>query len=505
MRKIKTLNLYENSIVLMGMASHIKTSMTDKQFLEREITEWLNSPIRKMQFTSKRYYEGNQDILFRKRTVINERGELEENSNLVNNKIVDNQFSRAVDKKTNYFCGLPFTLDTYNQAYAKALNDYFTPKRRKKIRDIAKKAIIGGKAWVFPYYEGKSNMLDFLVYSAESVLPFWSDEEHTQLDCAVHLYPVCVYDENAKKEIVFKVDVIHGGGIERCIWQDGTLVPDLEATSGNYISIMNNATGEIIHQNWERIPFVCFKSCSTETPLIKKAKCLQDALNTLHSNLMNAMEENVHNTVLVIHEYDGTNLGEFRRNLAEYQAIKVRGDGKVEPLKLEFDVSNAEIVEKLIRKAIIENTGCYDGKDERLSGTPNQLNIKSMFMDMDLDNNELIQEFQSSFEDLLYFINAYFANAGIGNFFNERVDVIFNPDVLINEAETIDNINKSTDLSLETRIKMHPYVKNAEEELERIKKEREEIVQQQDPYKNAFINHMATNKDDEGGEPLDEE
>lgn len=491
----------------MGTATHIKTSMTDKQFLEKEISEWLSSSERKMQFDAVRYYNGDHDILWRKRMVINEKGQLEENKNLVNNKIVDNQFGRAVDRKLNYFCGLPFTFDTENTAYGKALNEYFTPKRRNRIRNAARKSILGGKSWIYPYcrFEDGKNKLEFFVFSAESVLPFWADEEHTILDCAVHMYPVTVYNAHGKKEIVFKADILHGGGIEKCIWDDGSLIPDPDAQSGNYIEVKNPKTGEISAQNWERMPFICFKNSANEIPLIKKAKCLQDALNTLKSNVMNAMEENVHNTVLVIHNYDGTNLGEFRKNLAEYQAIKVRGDGKVEPLKLEFDVSNAEIVEKLLRKAIIENTGCYDGKDERLSGTPNQLNIKSMYMDMDLDNNELIQEFQAGFEELLYFINVHFKNTGVGDFTNEKVDVVFNPDVLINESETIDNLNKSADLSLETRVKLHPYVKDAEQELKRIKKEREEAMKQQDPYRNAFENQKKTAEGNEGGEPVNEE
>lgn len=487
----------------MGMATHIKTSMTDKQFLEKEIAKWLASPVRKLQFDAKRYYEGNHDILYRKRMVYNEKGELEENEKLVNNRVVDNQFAIAVNKKVNYFCGLPFTFDTENDEYAKALNDYFTNKRRNKIKSLAKKAILGGKSWVYPYYIQGTKELDFLIFSAESVLPFWADEEHTILDCAVHLYPVNVYNANGKEEIIFKADIIHGGGMEKCIWENGRLVPDPDEQSGNHVTITNPDKTQVT-ANWDKMPLVCFKSNPEEISLIKRAKCLQDALNSLKSNIQNAVDENVHNTVLVIHNYDGVNLGEFRKNLAEYQAIKVRGDGKVEPLKLEFDVSNAEIVEKLLRKAIIENTGCYDGKDERLSGTPNQLNIKSMYMDMDLDNNELIQEFQSGFEELLYFINAHFANVGIGDFSKEKVDVIFNTDVLINESEVIDNLNKSSDLSLETRVKMHPYVKDAEEELKRIKKEREEAVQQQDPYRNAFENQKKSEKA-EGGEPVNEE
>ena len=86
--------------------------------------------------------------------------------------------------------------------------------------------------------------------------------------------------------------------------------------------------------NWERMPLVCFKANHRETPLLRRVKCLQDALNLMLSNFVNSMEEDVRNTVLVIHNYDGEDLGEFRRNLATYGAIKVRSydgrDGSVE-------------------------------------------------------------------------------------------------------------------------------------------------------------------------------
>ena len=36
------------------------------------------------------------------------------------------------------------------------------------------------------------------------------------------------------------------------------------------------------------------------------------------------MEEDIHTTILVIKNYDGEDLGTFRRNLATYGAIKVR-------------------------------------------------------------------------------------------------------------------------------------------------------------------------------------
>ena len=50
--------------------------------------------------------------------------------------------------------------------------------------------------------------------------------------------------------------------------------------------------------------------------------------------------------------------------------------------------------------------------------------------------------------------------------------VIFNRDVLINEAEKINNIRASEGLvSRETLLARHPYVEDVQKELERIKKE----------------------------------
>ncbi len=188
---------------------------------------------------------------------------------------------------------------------------------------------------------------------------------------------------------------------------------------------------------------VCFKAYYRELPLLCRVRCLQDALNLMLSNFVNSMEEDVHNTVLVIHNYDGEDLGEFRRNLATYGAVKVRttdgSDGAVDTLEIEVKAENYKAVMELLKKAIIDNARGYDAKDDRLNGTPNQMNIRSMYSDIDLDANGMETEFQAAFEDLLFFVNAHLANTGVGNFDGEDVTVIFNRDILINETEAIDN------------------------------------------------------------------
>ena len=236
-------------------------------------------------------------------------------------------------------------------------------------------------------------------------------------------------------------------------------------------------------------------------------KCLQDALNLMLSNFVNSMEEDVRNTVLVIHNYDGEDLGEFRRNLATYGAIKVRSydgrDGSVETLEIAVNAENFKTVLDLLKNAIIENARGFDAKDERLNGSPNQLNIQSMYSDIDLDANEMETEFQAAFEELLWFVNQYLANTGAGVFDTEDVSVIFDRDILINESEAIDNCVKSEGiLSKETVVKAHPWVDDPQKELERLKQEEQDAVAA-DPYRAAFVNNRTavTGAGTEGGEP----
>ena len=50
-----------------------------------------------------------------------------------------------------------------------------------------------------------------------------------------------------------------------------------------------------------------------------------------------------------------------------------------------------------------------------MSGNPNQMNIQSMYSDIDLDANGIEMEFQASMEELLWFVNQHLANTGRGN------------------------------------------------------------------------------------------
>lgn len=474
-----------------------KDRISDEQFVLKEIKHFKTSQSRTRMIEGERYYTGQHDILSRKRTVIGDNGKLMEVENLPNNRIVDNQYKKMVDQKNNYLLGQPFSIQCENEQYAQMLKQVFNKRFHRLLKAVGEDSLNGGIGWMFVHYD-EEGKLCFKRFKPFEIVPGWKDAEHTVLEYAIRMYEVIVY-EKKRERVIEKIEVYDEKGINYFeLSENGGLKP-CEPYFRSYFTIADD-TGKEIGYKWNRIPLIPFKYNSKEIPLIKMVKTLQDGLNTIESNFQNAMEEDTRNTILVLVNYDGQNLGEFRRNLAQYGAVKVKtvdgAGGDLKTLQVEVNSENYKAILEIFKKAIIENAMGYDAKDDRLAGNPNQMNIQSMYSDIDLDAKGMETEYQASMEELLWFINCHLANTGVGDFEGEEVEIIFNRDMLISEVDIIDNITKSVGiLSDETLIAQHPWVDDVQVELERIKKQKEEDMEQ---FGGAF-NPMpqAQNNDDD--------
>lgn len=470
----------------------------DKKFLQRELRKFINSSKRKHMIDGDLYYDYEQAIMRKKRMVIGEGGVLKEDKNLPNNRFTDNQYANMVDQKVNYLLSKPITFKTDNEAYAEALKQVFNKRFHRTLKNLGKDSYNGGIGWLYPYYDEQGEFRIKKFHPWE-VLPFWDDEEHTRLDFAVRVYDVEVYEGELEKIITY-VEVYDTQGIHRFVLDGNTLVPDY---STYYFEL--NTDDEIIPYNWDRVPLIPFKANNTETPLLKKCKSLQDGINEILSNFGDGMQENASgNTIIIIKNYDGQDLGQFRRNIAQYKAVKVRtvdgADGGIDKLEIEVNCDNYKAILTELRKALIQNCKGYDIEELKSSGSPNEMTIKAVYSQIDLDANEIETEYQASFEDLLWFVNQHFKNTGIGDFTNEDIEVIFNRDMMVNESQVITDINNSSAiLSKKTCISQHPYVTDVDAELEQIEKEQAEAMEQ---YGNAFVQKPD---DVQGGEELNGE
>lgn len=450
------------------------SKLTDEQFIVREIKKFKLSQRRKEMIDGEKYFNGDHDILSRERTVIGKDGDLEVVKNLPNNRIVDNQYKKMVIQKCNYLLGQPITIQCENDAYVKVLKQFLNKRFMRTLKAVGEDSLNCGIGWLFVMYD-ENGEFTFKRFRPWEVIAGWKDAEHTELEYFIRPYEVVAYVGNEER-IIEKVEVYDGTGIHYFELVNDRLIPDGEVHK-SYFTIEDQGF------NWNKIPLIGFKYNSKEIPLIKMVKSLQDGLNLIESNFQNQMEEDTRNTIMVLVNYDGENLGEFRRNLATYGAVKVRtvdgAGGDVRTLQVEVNSENYKVIIELFKKAIIENAMGYDAKDDRMAGNPNQMNIQSMYSDIDLDANGMETEYQASFEDLLWFINMHLFNTGVGDFEGEDVEIIFNRDMMINESEVIDNISKSQGIiSDETLVAQHPWVDDPQTELERLEKQKQEDMEQ---------------------------
>lgn len=464
-----------------------RSSMTLDQIIKQEIKDWQASSARREMLIGQRYYTGVQDILKRKRMVIGEGGIQVEAANLANNRLVHGFVRKLVDQKIGYLLSKPMNIQTDNNDYQKLLSEYFSKAFLRQFQNLGKEAINKGRAWLHPYYD-ENGRLSFIRIPAEEIIPLWRDAAHTELDAIIRVYSVEAYLGTEKKTIQ-KVEFWDSNGVKRYTMGAGdhtpaataTLIPDMEASDGAHFVALDSK-GKEQPLNWERIPFICFKCNDEEIPLIRFVKSLVDEYDAKKSDNSNNLED-LPNSIYVLKNFDGEDLGEFRRNMSAYRAVKVSDDGGVDTISLDIDTEAFKTHMEMTRKDIYEFGRGIDTQSDKFGNSPSGIALRFLYSDLDMDANILETEFQASLDQLRWFIDQHIANTTGTDYSGEAVDYIFNRDILINETETITGIKDSVGvLSRETLVANHPYVNDTNEELARLEAEEKKAMDDANLY-----------------------
>ena len=455
-------------------------NMTDLQFIEKETTNWLQCPKRMMQLKGNSYYRYEHDFdevvdmakdadgmpIQKKRT---------------KGRIINNEYGDMVDQKVNYLLGKPFSLQTQNEDYTKLLSFVFDKEFKRMLNRVTVDCLNGGLSWVHPYFSPDGELL-FKHFPGYQILPFWADDDHTILDAAIRYYCTYAY-ENLTEKTVHHVEVFTKDGIARFILENGKLTPDPDLPGTPYAS-GTDAAGNVVPAGWDKVPLVAFKYNAQEIPLIKRVIAIQDTLNKVWTNWSDAMTEDVRDAVLVLRNYDGEDIADFRRKLMYYGAVKVSDEGGVDVLRIERDPSAYTTFLAEAKKAIVERSRGFDSKDDRMSSNPNEMNLRSMYSDIDLDADMMETQYQAAFDQLLWFVDRYLIQAGKPDFTKEEVVFTFNRNIMVNDTDTIANIRNSEGLvSSETLLAHHPYVTDVQGELQKVAAEKQQNMDQYDTYR----------------------
>ena len=117
------------------------------QVLGWELGRWLTSDKRRQMLTGEAYFAGQQDILRQRRMVIGRGGQLEPAPNLPNNRLINNQYAKLVNQKTNYMLGQPISWESDCPEFADALGRIFDRPFMRLLKRLGKDCYNQGIAW----------------------------------------------------------------------------------------------------------------------------------------------------------------------------------------------------------------------------------------------------------------------------------------------------------------------------------------------------------------------
>lgn len=447
--------------------------MTTEEIIAEEIKDFNNSDKRNWMLTGERYYAVENDIYNRTMTRKTETGEVQE-SYKANNKLAHAKVKNLVDEKVSYLLSKDITLDSDDKNLLEKVKNILGDDFQYNIQELGYESSNKGIAWLQVYID-EEGKFHFMVIPSEQCIPLWEDLRHTRLQGMIRYYNVTAYEGKIKRTIT-KIEYYTKDTVNYyMLTENKNVILDSE----KYLNVGEGVLGHYKKgdepKSFGKVPFVPFKNNKLEYPDLKFIKSLVDNYDIARSDIANFIEE-VKNLIYVLKGYGGADLNEFMNDLNYYRAIKIDDPeyGGVDTLNPQIDIVAAQQHFEQLKRDIIEDGQGVPKDLDKFGNSPSGIALRFLYSGLDLKCNLLEREYKRSWQELLYFIRVYLSESGQG-VSDDKIDLIFNRDIEINESEVIENCSKSLGIiSSETVVTQHPWTKDKEQELERIRKEKEE-------------------------------
>ncbi len=142
-----------------------------------------------------------------------------------------------------------------------------------------------------------------------------------------------------------------------------------------------------------------------------------------------------------------------------------------------------------LKRDIVENGQSVNKDLDKFGSAPSGISLHFLYSSLELKTSAMAIEYNNGFNDLRYFIDSYLTLKK-KHISDKPMSIQFNADMTIDETAVITNCSNSKGVvSDETILTNHPWVKNVGEELDRLKKQNEEM--------NPFKDKIPTVEDDD--------
>lgn len=410
-------------------------------------------------YESNEYYNNrNTVILDRKKSFFRSGGGTAEDPYRANWKLPSNYFKLLTKQKVNYLINKKTTIpEEVEEIAGKFL--------RNELKKIGEKASVNGYS-ALQVYINKEGKFSYKIIPSNQIIPFWKDDELVKV---IRVYKTNEFGK--EKEITE-------------IWDMGK-VTYFEKNEGNYnllnfedginprphiiqTSSINNNIVDQKGLNWGRPPFCILKNNDELTGDLYQIKDFIDVYDIVSSDFANNIDD-FQDLYWVLKNYQGQDIDEFFENMKRYKSVKVGEDGSADTKQIEIPTEARktflDIVEKLIYKF-----GMGVNPDD-IEGNITNVRIKALYSNLDLKANDFEGEVIDFWNQFIYFVNMF---QKIKNRAEVENYIEFDRSMMLNKVELATLSNQSIGaISEETRLKNDYRVENVEEEIARMKEERE--------------------------------
>lgn len=439
------------------------------------VNDFLGSDKRKDMITGEKYYAVRNDIEER-RIMRQVDGKNIEETYKANNKLAHAKYKGLVDEKVSYLLTRDVTMKCDDEGYVNLVKNCLGKRFQYQLSLLGYEASNKGTGWLQPYVDQQGEFCSLLIPS-EQCIPLWIDSTHTELEAMIRVYPIAVWEFNRRKTVTnVEVWTADSAAYYRL---DGTslLIPYTDRNQENGGPVAHYRKGDA-WKAWGKVPFIPFKNNHLEVPDIKFVKTLLDAYDLSRSEAANYVEE-VKNLIYVLKGYGGADIDEFMRKLNNYRAILIDDplDGGVDTITPTMDITALREHYEQLKRDITEDGQSINKDLDKFGSAPSGIALKFMYAGLDLKANAMETQFKFGFEQLLYFVSLYLNENSLASASCPEVDILFNRDMQINEAEKIENCTKSQSIiSDETLLANHPWVKDVEDERKAVEAKRKESL-----------------------------
>lgn len=430
--------------------------------------------------TGKRYYKGENDILYRVMTSARDGNKVIDTTQ-PNNKL-NHCFAKAlVDQKVNYSFGKEPKLNCDDSDYLEQIQEILKANKfGYRIKKAATMTSNTGIMWFHPYIDEMGNF-KFDIIPAEQIIPQWADDMHETLLSCIRAYNITNYSNGTPEEVTI-LEYWTPQGFNKYQINGNSLIPFanydlLSVTSGDLNGQQPHYKAGEFFKSWDKVPFIPFKNNLDEFPDVRYVKNLIDNYDLTRSDLGNALEQ-LRNFIIVLENAQGTDLDEFLENLKLYGVIKtsnVDGSGtKASILSNPIDCQASTTHTQLLKQNIIE---LLQGVNLNLELTvpPSGVALQLLYSGLDIKASGFESEFNQVFNELVYFMNRYLEDTNkVKVNLNSSISLEFVRNMPSNVAEQIQNAKNSKGIvSDKTIYKHHPMVDNANDEEDQVRKEQQ--------------------------------